>query len=192
MKAVFGIILGMAVTVSTAAVAETTVLGSVDALEWQPAFDAPAADVKPAASSTEIFELPEKTSPFAGIGGGAWSARLQYTETVDRPDLIGANVANGATSRPGFAVLQHSFGRGEFRPYVGVGIGAADTQFSERGHLEEDGFAVMGVVGSNLQFTDKVGGFMQYEHAVATNAIVGVQGETKSHGLSFGVKIMLN
>ncbi len=190
MKAAAGIFLAIVTMFTGTAAAETTALGDVEVLAWHPAFDASAPH--PGAAAISVGDVSGKKAPFSGFGGGGWSAQLDYIETIDRPDLIGTSVANGKTARPGFAVLQHSFGEGEFRPYLGVGIGAADTRFSDSGHLEKDGLAVMGVVGSNLQFTEMVGAFMQYEHAVATNTIVGAEGETKSHGVSFGVKIMLN
>ncbi len=120
-----------------------------------------------------------------------WSTQVEYQHNIDRPDLVAAIARNEETARPGFATLQRSFGKGEFRPYVGVGVGVAATQFDTMMPTAEESYAVKGVVGSNLIFTDKVGAFVQYDYAVATEREAATGGG-KSHGLSFGLRISLH
>ncbi len=120
-----------------------------------------------------------------------WSTQVEYRHGIDRPDLLAAVARNEETARPGFATLQRSFGTGEFRPYVGVGVGVAATQFDTVPTTDADAYAVKGVVGSNLIFTDKVGAFVQYDYNVAT-AHEAATGSRESHGLSFGLRIALD
>ena len=128
----------------------------------------------------------------ASEGKGVWSANIDYVHTLDRPDLVANNARNYDTARPGFATLQRSFGKGEFQPYIGVGVGKAETLFETAAPRANDALAVKGVIGSNLKFTENVGGFIQYDYSVASNALSAVEKERKSHALQFGLRISLN
>lgn len=121
-----------------------------------------------------------------------WDAQVDYDHTLDRPDLVAGATLNRETARPAFATLRRSFGDGGFRPYVGVGVGQASAKFAAVAPGEADGYAVKGVVGGALDFTETVGAYMQYEHAVAGQNPALAEEEAKSHGFSVGLKISLN
>ena len=120
-----------------------------------------------------------------------WSAQVEYRHVIDRPDLVARGKRNEEVARPGFATLKRSFGTGEFRPYVGMGVGVAATQFESIAPTVEDRYAVKAVVGSQMRFTDKVGGYVQYDYAVATESEIDRE-ERKAHGIRFGFSISLN
>ncbi len=120
-----------------------------------------------------------------------WGARIDYDDRIDRPDLLAGATRNHEISRPIFATLKRSFGEGDFQPYIGVGIGQASSRFDAVDPGEQDGLAVKGVVGGNLTFTDAVGGYVQYDYAIASEN-PALADNDKSHGISFGINISLN
>jgi hypothetical protein len=187
----------------TALVIIATLLGAQAALaETGSSADQISASVRPVLGTvsgkpTTDRAATTKDAPFyvrqamlAKVPVKTWSAQVEYQHVIDRPDLLAASTRNEETARPGFATLQRSFGTGDFRPYLGVGVGVAATQFDGIAPSEEGSYAVKGVVGSNLIFTENVGAYVQYDYAVATQDEAAT-GDRKSHGLSFGLRISL-
>ena len=127
-----------------------------------------------------------------GSLAGTWRTRVEYSDRLDRPDLVALASRNVDTARPSAATLQRSFGTGDVRPYLGVGLAQTDPARLDaevRGFGE--GYAVKGVVGSDLAFTDDVSGFVQYDYAFgAENPVLAERRE--DHGLRFGLSISLN
>ena len=149
-----------------------------------------AKTVQPvAASATRTVRAAH--NPASKVPVKAWGARVDYDHSIDRPDLLVEATRNNETSRPAFATLKRSFGTGEFRPYVGVGVGQASAKFDAIDPGTEDGYAVKGVVGGNLIFSEAVGGYVQYDYAVASENSA-LTDDDKSHGISFGLSISLN
>ena len=142
----------------------------------------------------EARPAPRAKAPALGAAlrdaaSGEWRARVEYSDRIDRPDLVVEARRNRDIARPALATLQRSFGTGEFRPYLGVGVGTVSSRFA--GIEAQDGYAIAGVVGGDLSFTDRVGGYVQYDYAV-TSENPALAERRKSHGLRFGLSISLN
>lgn len=127
----------------------------------------------------------------AAKSSDSWRARVDYRDRIDRPDLVSRASRNADTARPAYATLQRSFGTGEFRPYVGVGIGQTSARFDAVQPGLDEGYTVSGVVGGDLKFSDEVGGYVQYDYAVADEN-PALANNRESHGLRFGLSISLN
>lgn len=139
-----------------------------------------------------MLEILRETARSSSSAEGVWSASVEYSETIDRPDLIASHALNEDTARPGFVTLQRSFGQGGFRPYFGVGVGQAHTQFRNEISKQDEVLAIKGVFGGSLKFTDKVDGFIQYAYAVAPGAETELETRRKAHGLQLGLSIELH
>jgi|GEM_PF-2683663 len=127
----------------------------------------------------------------AQVPAVTWGAEVDYDHTIDRPDMLSSVARNEEIARPAFATLRRSFGQGEFRPYIGVGVGQASAKFDAVAPGTPDSYAVKGVLGGNLIFSKEIGGYVQYDYAIASeNPALADDG--KSHGISFGLKISLN
>ena len=87
--------------------------------------DASSRSQESAATATAQVTLP----------AGEWGTQIDYDYSVERPDQLSQVARNGEVSRLSFATLQRSFGTGNFRPYLGVGVGQASARFEavERG-----------------------------------------------------------
>ncbi len=121
----------------------------------------------------------------------SWRTRVDYSDRIDRPDLVAHVSRNADIARPAYATLQRSFGTGEFRPYLGVGIGETSSRFDAVQPGQDEGYTVSGVVGGDMRFTDEIGGYVQYDYAVADENPALVD-DRESHGLRFGLSISLN
>lgn len=121
----------------------------------------------------------------------SWQARVEYRNRIDRPDLIAKASRNIDNSRPAYATVRRSFGTGEFRPYLGVGVGQTTSRFDAAPSGGDEGFVISGVVGGDLRFTDEIGGYVQYDYAVA-NENPALSSDRESHGLRLGLSISLN
>ena len=154
------------------------------------AIEAPPADVSPAEAPAPRTVRP--AAPLkAGVPYSQWGAKVDYDHGIDRAYMLADVARNQDVSRPAFATLKRSFGTGEFRPYIGVGVGQASAKFGALDPGTEEGYAVKGVVGGNLFFTDEVGGYVQYDYAIAAEN-PALADEDESHGISLGLSISLN
>jgi len=143
--------------------------------------DASSRSQQSAATATVQVTLP----------AGEWGTQIDYDYSVERPDQLSQVVRNGEISRPAFATLQRSFGTGQFRPYLGFGMGQASARFEAVDRGAQDSLALKGVVGGKMTFSDEVGGFVQYDYAVASDNPALADGD-ESHGIRFGLSIALN
>lgn len=148
--------------------------------------------VKAEASKTpKPSPVAHKAQPDAMAIDRKWGARVDYDHTIDRPDQLAGATRNQETSRPAFATVKRSFGNGEFRPYIGVGVGQASSKFSAVDSGTKDGYAVKGVLGGDLFFSENFGGYVQYDYAVASEN-PALADDKKSHGISMGLSLSLN
>lgn len=155
-----------------------------------PATVAPPVEARPAEAPAPRTVRP--AAPLkAGVPYSQWGAKVDYDHGIDRAYMLADVARNQDVSRPAFATLKRSFGTGEFRPYIGVGVGQASAKFGALDPGTEEGYAVKGVVGGNLFFTDEVGGYVQYDYAIAAEN-PALADEDESHGISLGLSISLN
>ena len=152
--------------------------------------EAPPADASPAEAPAPRTVRPA-APPKTGVPYSQWGAKVDYDHGIDRAYMLADVARNQDVSRPAFATLKRSFGTGEFRPYIGVGVGQASAKFGALDPGTEEGYAVKGVVGGNLFFTDEVGGYVQYDYAIAAEN-PALADEDESHGISLGLSISLN
>jgi len=143
--------------------------------------DASSRSQESAATATAQVTLP----------AGEWGTQIDYDYSVERPDQLSQVARNGEVSRLSFATLQRSFGTGNFRPYLGVGVGQASARFEAVERGAQDSLALKGVVGGRMDFSDEVGGYVQYDYAVASENPVLAE-EDASHGIRLGLSIALN
>ncbi len=149
------------------------------------------ANARTRVKTPSLREVLRDAAQGASRNADSWRAKVDYRDTIDRPDLVADASRNADIARPAYATLQRSFGTGEFRPYVGVGIGQTSARFDAARTGPDDGLTVSGVVGGNLKFTDEVGGYVQYDYAVADEN-PALANDRESHALRFGLSISLN
>ena len=154
----------------------------------------PARDVIPGAmNAPEVIAAQATTrttltKAVRGIAGG-WRAKVEYRDRLDRPDLVAMASRNAETARLSAATLQRSFGTGGLRPYVGLGLAQNPSRVDGVG--EDDAYALQGVVGGDMVFTEAVRGFVQYHHAFASGD-EGPVARRREHGMRFGLSVSLN
>lgn len=176
----------------------TTIAGAMNApivLQAQQTRQAPDTEARPVEVRPVETPAPRtvyrSAPPRSDIQVTKWGATVDYDHSIDRPDMLASVTRNQDTSRPAFATLKRSFGSGEFRPYIGVGVGQASAKFGALDPGTQEGYAVKGVLGGNLFFTEEVGGYVQYDYAVAAENPALAEND-KSHGISLGLSISLN
>lgn len=123
-----------------------------------------------------------------------WSARIEYG-IADQSVQITQQFASGderGWSKPVFATLQHHFNGDDIAPYVGVGVGFAESLVERPSDVEEDALAFKGVFGTEMALEDGLGAFFEYGFAVAPKAKPFSANSIRSHSLTTGLSIDLN
>lgn len=146
------------------------------------------------ATALPVLSAPVAASPTeqAAPARGEWGAQIDYDHSIERPDQLAHVARKGEVARPAFATLQRSFGSGGFRPYLGLGVGQASARFEAVDRGVQDGLALKGVVGGKMVFTEEIGGFVQYDYAVAAENPALAREDASSHGIRLGLSIALN
>jgi len=147
-------------------------------------------EIQSASATTTTQPDGDRVEPVKGRAD-KWGTRVDYDHSIDRPDMLVDATRNREIARPSFATLKRSFGEGGFQPYVGLGVGQASAKFGAIDPTTDESYAVKGVVGGNMTFTNEVGAYVQYDYAIATEN-PALADDDKSHGISFGLSISLN
>jgi len=143
----------------------------------------------PRVKAPTLRDMLKEAAHGAAKSSESWRAKVDYEARIDSPEMVAHASRNGDIERPAYATLQRSFGSGEFRPYLGVGIGQTSSRFDAV--QPGEGYTVSGVVGGDLRFTDEVGGYVQYDYAIADEN-PALANNRESHGLRLGLSISLN
>lgn len=142
----------------------------------------------------ESEEVPAKLYTAPLDTGTVWSAQIEYG-IADQSVQIAQQFSSGdehGWSKPVFATLQHHFSGDDVIPYVGVGVGFAESLVESPSDVEEDALAFKGVFGTEVALEEGLGAFFEYGFAVAPNAKPFSANSIRSHSLTTGLSIDLN
>ena len=138
------------------------------------------------------LKVEEVETPFAAVN--AWRADIEYG-IVDQSAQITQQFASGdehGWSKPVFVTLQHRFAGDDVTPYVGAGVGYAESLVDTSSEVEENAVAFKGVLGTEMALEEGLGVFFEYGFAVAPKANALSANSIRSHSLNTGLTLDLN